>query len=97
MSSASPTYEGLRVLVAEDERKTREFLVGLLERVGCETMVAAAGFEAVKATVNEREKSGAASLGKFKLDAGRSVTITLSNKGTDGFVVADGGQLLKVP
>ncbi|MEO6784730.1 MAG: FAD-dependent oxidoreductase, partial [Chthoniobacteraceae bacterium] len=56
-----------------------------------------AGFEAVTATVNEREKSGAASLGKFKLDAGRSVTITLSNKGTDGFVVADGVQLLKVP
>ncbi len=53
-ASASPAYERLRVLVAEDERKTREFLVGLLERAGCETMVAAAGFEAVKVTQERR-------------------------------------------
>jgi hypothetical protein len=48
------------------------------------------------ATVNEREKSGAASLGKYSLKRGEEITITLSNKDTDGFVVADGVQLLKV-
>jgi hypothetical protein len=47
--------------------------------------------------VNEREKSGTASLGKLTLTRGTSVTITLSNKDTDGFVVADGLQLLKAP
>ena len=47
--------------------------------------------------VNEREKSGAASVGKFTVKSGTGVTITLSNKGTDGFVVADGVQILKVP
>ena len=47
--------------------------------------------------VNEREKSGSASLGKFTLRRGTSITITLSNKDTDGYVVADGVQLLKVP
>ncbi len=43
-----PAFERLRILVAEDEKKTREFLVSVLERVGCETMIAVAGFEAVK-------------------------------------------------
>ena len=43
----------LRVVVAEDERKTREFLVSILEKAGCETIVANAGFEAVK-VVQER-------------------------------------------
>jgi CheY-like chemotaxis protein len=43
----------LRVMVAEDERKTREFLVGLLEKAGCEAIVANAGFKAVK-VVQER-------------------------------------------
>lgn len=43
----------LRVLVAEDERKTREFLVSLLQKAGCDTMVATTGFEAVK-VVQER-------------------------------------------
>ncbi len=46
--------------------------------------------------VNEREKSGAVSLGKFTLKQGTGVTITISNKDTDGYVVADGVQLLKV-
>ena len=45
--------------------------------------------------VNERTQTGAVSLGKFPLPAGKSVTITLSNEGTEGFVVADGLQLLK--
>ena len=59
--------------------------------------IAVAGLPAKTVTVNEREKSGAASLGKFTLNRGTGVTITLSNKDTDGFVVADGVQLLKVP
>jgi hypothetical protein len=59
--------------------------------------IAIAGLPPKIVTVNEREKSGAAPLGKFPLMAGKSVTITLSNAGTDGFVVADGVQLLKVP
>lgn len=46
--------------------------------------------------VNESEKSGSASLGKFTLKRGTSITITLSNKGADGYVVADGVQLLQV-
>lgn len=44
----------LRILVAEDERKTREFLVSLLTKAGCDTMVANAGFEAVKVTQEKR-------------------------------------------
>lgn len=52
---------------------------------------------AVPLKVNEREKSGAISVGKFTLKRGSGVTIALSNKDTDGFVVADGVQLLKVP
>lgn len=47
--------------------------------------------------INERDKPGATSLGKFKLKTGTGVTITLSNNDTDGHVVADGVQILKVP
>jgi len=47
-------------------------------------------------TVNQREKAGTALLGRFRFKAGMSITITLSNKDTDGYVVADGVQLLKV-
>src|SRR5712691_13262383 len=43
-----PKPERLRILVAEDERKTREFLVSILSKIGCETTVAQTGFEAVK-------------------------------------------------
>ena len=53
--------------------------------------------EAVTKTVNQQEKSGNASLGKFKLGKGKSVTITISNKGTNGHVIADGVQLLRTP
>ena len=49
-----PEPERLRILVAEDERKTREFLVGLLEKVGCETIEAQAGFEAVRIAQERR-------------------------------------------
>ncbi len=45
--------------------------------------------------VNEREKSGAASLGKFTLPAGKRMQVSLTNAGTDGFVVLDGLQILK--
>ena len=45
--------------------------------------------------VNERAESGAASLGRFPLGAGNSVTVTVSNRGTNGHVVVDGLQLLK--
>jgi hypothetical protein len=36
------------------------------------------------------------SLGRFTLPAGRRTTITISNEGTDGYVIADGVQLLPV-
>jgi len=45
--------------------------------------------------VNERDKSGAASLGTFALPAGKSVTLSLTNAGTDGFVVLDGLQIIR--
>lgn len=45
--------------------------------------------------IDEQEKSGHVSLGKFQLPAGDATTITLSNEGTTGYVVADGIQLLK--
>jgi hypothetical protein len=44
--------------------------------------------------VNQRTKSGAVSLGKIRIAAGQSLIVTLSNESTDGFVVADGLQLL---
>jgi CheY-like chemotaxis protein len=49
-----PPLDRLRVLVAEDERKTRDFLVLLLDRIGCETMMAQAGFEAVRIAQERR-------------------------------------------
>ncbi len=47
--------------------------------------------------VNEKEAgaNNEGSLGKFQLEAGKSVTITVSNEGTDGYVVVDGVQLVK--
>ena len=38
----------MRVLVAEDEKKTRGILVEMLRDLGCETLEAASGYEAVK-------------------------------------------------
>ena len=43
----------MRILIAEDERKTRAMLVEMLQSLGCETVEAASGFEAVK-LVQER-------------------------------------------
>ena len=44
--------------------------------------------------VNQQEKSGRASLGAFRLPSGKGTAITLSNRDTDGYVIADGVQLL---
>ncbi len=49
------------------------------------------------ANVNERDKSGSMKIGRQASKSGTVLTIILSNKGTDGYVVADGVQLLKVP
>jgi len=48
--------------------------------------------------VNERDErsGGVLPLGKFKLQQGKLTTVTISNKDTDGFVVADGVQLVPV-
>ena len=45
--------------------------------------------------VNQKQQSGMQSLGSLKLGQGETVTITLSNADTDGYVIADGVQLLK--
>ncbi|HTD68007.1 MAG TPA: FAD-dependent oxidoreductase [Candidatus Limnocylindria bacterium] len=52
------------------------------------------GDRVVTSKVNQQRGNGLASLGKFELAAGKSVTITVSNQNTDGFVVVDGLQLL---
>jgi hypothetical protein len=48
--------------------------------------------------VNERsaKNGGAASLGKFHLPPGRTTTVRVSNEETDGYVAADGLQVLPV-
>ena len=51
----------------------------------------------ISSNVNQREKTGSASLGKFTLRKDTRVTVTLSNNDTDGYVVADGVQILKIP
>jgi len=58
--------------------------------------VAVKGGQSQTFHVNEKEKSGQQSLGQFTLPLGRNTTITVSNAGTDGFVVVDGVQLLKM-
>jgi hypothetical protein len=52
------------------------------------------GFGPQKFTVNEKESAGRATLGQYMLKKDAKVTITLSNKDTNGYVVADGVQLL---
>jgi CheY-like chemotaxis protein len=49
-----PQFERLRILVAEDERKPREFLAALIQRAGCDTLTAAGGFEAVRLAQEQR-------------------------------------------
>ncbi len=58
--------------------------------------VAINGGESKTVQVNEQEPTGQQSLGQFKLPIGHNTTITVTNAGTDGFVVVDGVQLLKV-
>jgi hypothetical protein len=41
-------------------------------------------------TVNQREKGGWVKVASGKFKAGRESSLTLSNKGTNGFVIADG-------
>ena len=53
------------------------------------------GGEPLAAKVNEKDKKGSQSLGTIKLGKGETVTVTVSNKDTDGYVVVDGVQLLK--
>jgi CheY-like chemotaxis protein len=38
----------MRVLIAEDEKKTRAILVEMVQSLGCETLEAGTGYEAVK-------------------------------------------------
>jgi ribulose 1,5-bisphosphate synthetase/thiazole synthase len=51
--------------------------------------------KATEVKVNEKDKKGAAVLGKFALPKGKGTAIKLTNAGTDGYVVADGVQFLK--
>ncbi len=44
----------MRVLIAEDEKKTRGMLVEMLRGLGCETVEAASGYEAVKLVQESR-------------------------------------------
>ncbi len=57
--------------------------------------IAVAGAEPRTVKVNQKI-GGAAPLGKFTLAAGKSVTVTISNKETDGHVVCDAVQFRKV-
>ena len=54
-----------------------------------------AGAPAKTLAVNEKQKEGRKSLGKFTLPAGKKTTITVSNAGTTGFVVVDGIFLMR--
>ena len=44
----------MKVLIAEDEKKTRAMLVEMLQGLGCETVEAATGFEAIKLVQEHR-------------------------------------------
>jgi hypothetical protein len=53
------------------------------------------GGDTVTVKIDEKEKSGARSLGRFTLGKGKSVAIGVKTEGTDGHVILDGVQLLK--
>ncbi|MDB6154059.1 MAG: xly [Chthoniobacteraceae bacterium] len=57
--------------------------------------IEAGGKELAAVKVNEKEASGAKSLGLFFLPAGKLTSVVVSNKNTDGHVIADGVQLLR--
>jgi CheY-like chemotaxis protein len=44
----------MRVLIAEDERKTRSMLVEMITNLGCETVIALTGLEAVRLAHEKR-------------------------------------------
>ena len=44
----------MRVLIAEDEVKTREMVIEMLNSLGCETLVARTGFEAIRIAEEQR-------------------------------------------
>jgi CheY-like chemotaxis protein len=46
--------ERLRVLIAEDERKTREFIASVVDSIGCEALPARAGMEAIRLATERR-------------------------------------------
>jgi hypothetical protein len=46
------------------------------------------------AMVNQRSGNGLATLGRFELEAGKSIHVSVSNNRTDGFVAVDGLQLV---
>ena len=46
--AAAGRLERVKVLVAEDDQKTRELLLALVRELGCETLVASSGLEAIK-------------------------------------------------
>jgi len=52
------------------------------------------GGETKTVFVNQKSGTGLAPLGKFRLPQGRRATVTVSNRGTDGYVVADGLQII---
>jgi hypothetical protein len=54
------------------------------------------GATPLRKTINERAKEARAELGVIPLAAGATLTITLSNKDTNGHVIADGVQIEKV-
>ena len=56
----------------------------------------AAGRRVEVVLVDQQDKSGRVSLGRYEIEAGRGATITLSNGSTSGHVVADGVQLRRV-
>jgi len=59
--------------------------------------IAVEGGEPITVRVNQRLEAGNGfhSLGRFHLPLGRKTTVTVSNRDTDGFVVADGVQFVR--
>ena len=49
-----PSEHRMRVLIAEDEVKTREMVIEMLNSLGCETLVARTGFEAIRIAEEQR-------------------------------------------
>jgi ribonucleotide reductase alpha subunit len=82
-----------RYLKRNKEGKILETAVDMFQRVAATIAAADRNFD------NNDDPplvTAAASLGKFNLPKGKLTTVTVSNKDTDGFVVADGLQCLPV-